>query len=275
MHGADLQPANGLARHIGASDPKIRRIFNQWKGTDALDSPLEKNQDLKSVILEEPPWVRQANKEGQARKNVGILFDENRLNDETARLTKKLADMQLADGTWPWFPGGPSNRYITLYIATGYGRLRHLGVKIDAAPGVRATQALDAWADEMYRHILRVSKNPNDNHLSSLIALYIYGRSFFLQDRPVANEHRQAVEYWLGQAKKYWLPLANRQSQGHLAVGLKRFGDKETPAGIMASIKERSVSNEEMGMFWRDRELQQFWFHAPIETQAMMIEAFD
>ncbi|MFO0801926.1 MAG: alpha-2-macroglobulin family protein [Gemmataceae bacterium] len=266
--------ANGLARHIGNSDPKIRKIFDLWKGTDALDSPLEKNQDLKSVILEETPWVRQAVKEGQSRKNVGILFDENRLNDETARLSAKLAQMQNNDGMWPWYPGGRSNEYMTLYITTGYGRLRHLGVKIDTAPAVRATQALDAWMDQIYREILRHS-DPEKNHLSSTIALYLYGRSFFLQDRPVANEHKQAVDYWLGQAKKYWLQLANRQSQAHLAIGLKRFGDKETPAGIMASIKERSVSNEEMGMFWRDLELQQFWFRAPIETQAMMIEAFD
>lgn len=266
--------ANGLARHIGNSDPKIRKIFDLWKGTDALDSPLEKNQDLKAVLLEETPWVRQAVKEGQSRKNVGILFDENRLNDETARLTQKLAQMQNADGMWPWFPGGRSSEYITLYIATGYGRLRHLGVKIDAAPGVRATHALDAWMDQIYREILRHGK-PNENHMSPLIAMYIYGRSFFLQDRAVANEHKQAIDYWLGQAKKYWLQVAHRQSQAHIAIGLKRFGDKETPAGIMASIKERSVSNEEMGMFWRDLELQQFWFRAPIESQAMMIEAFD
>ena len=73
--------ANALARHIATSDPKIRRIFDQWKGTPALDSPLEKNQDLKAVLLDETPWVRQAVKEGQARKNVGILFDDNRLND--------------------------------------------------------------------------------------------------------------------------------------------------------------------------------------------------
>src|SRR5204863_1295672 len=58
-------------------------------------------------------------------------------------------------------------------------------------------------------------------------------------------------------------------------VGLKRFNDKETPKAIMASIKERSVSNEEMGMFWRDLELSYSWYRAPIETQAMMIEAFD
>ena len=43
----------------------------------------------------------------------------------------------------------------------------------------------------------------------------------------------------------------------------------------MHSIKERSVSNEEMGMFWRDTELCWWWYRAPIETQALMIEAFD
>src|SRR6202043_2277884 len=71
--------ANSLARHIAASDPKIRRIFDQWKNTPALDSPLEKNQDLKSVAIEETPWLREAESESQARKNVGILFDDNRL----------------------------------------------------------------------------------------------------------------------------------------------------------------------------------------------------
>ena len=70
-----------------------------------------------------------------------------------------------------------------------------------------------------------------------------------------------------------WLDC--RQSQGHIAIGLKRFGDAETPVAIMKSIKERSVSNEEMGLFWRDLELSWWWFRAPIETQALMIEAFD
>ncbi len=60
-----------------------------------------------------------------------------------------------------------------------------------------------------------------------------------------------------------------------MAVALKRFGDVNAAKGIMASIKERSVSDEEMGMFWRDLELSWWWYRAPIETQAMMIEAFD
>ncbi|HEX4612580.1 MAG TPA: alpha-2-macroglobulin family protein [Urbifossiella sp.] len=266
--------ANGLARHIANSDPKIRRVFDLWKGTPVLQSPLEKNADLKSVLLEETPWVRQAVKEGQARQNVGILFDANRLDQETTRLTRRMAEMQYPDGMWPWFPGGRPNEYITLYVTTGYGRMRHLGVKQDVAPAVKAVTALDGWMDRTYREILRHG-HPELNHLTPTVAMYLYGRSFFLADKPVANEHRQAWEYWIGQAKVYWLQLAHRQSQAHLAVALKRVNDLPAARGIMASIKERSVSNEEMGMFWRDLELQQFWFRAPIETQAMMIEAFD
>ena len=265
--------ANSLARHIAGSDPKIHRIFEQWRGTPALDSPLEKNQELKSVMVEETPWLRQAQAESQARRNVGILFDDNRLNDETARLFGKLSEQQLADGSWPWFPGGPSNEYITLYITTGFGRLRHLGVKIDTAPAVKSLARLDGWVTEMYNRI--PADRRDKNNLSTTIAFYLYGRSFFLQDQAVADPHKEAVNYWLGQARKYWLDLAHRQSQGHLAVALKRFGDLPSAQGIMASIKERSVSDEEMGMFWRELELSWWWYRAPIETQAMMIEAFD
>jgi uncharacterized protein YfaS (alpha-2-macroglobulin family) len=266
--------ANSLARHIAKSDPKIRRVFDQWKGTPALDSPLFKNQDLKAVLIEETPWLRQAQAESQARRNVGILFDDNRLNDETARLLRKLTEQQLADGRWPWFPGGPPNDYITLYIATGFGRLRHLGADLDVAPATKALARLDAWVDEQYRWILAHSKK-EDNHLSTTIAFYLYGRSFFLQDKAIDAKHKEAVDYFLGQARKYWLELAHRQSQAHLAIALKRFGDQETAQAIMRSIKERSVSDEELGMFWRDLELSWWWYRAPIETQAMMIEAFD
>jgi len=266
--------ANCLARHIASSDPEIRRVFDQWKGTPTLDSPMEKNQDLKAVMLEETPWLRQAKAESQARRNVGILFDDNRLNDETKRLLRKLAELQRANGAWSWFPGGPDNDYITLYITTGFGRLRHLGVDIDVASAVKALGRLDNWIDKRYRDIIKHG-NKDNNNLTPRIALYLYGRSFFLKDKAIGAKHKEAVDYFLGQAKKHWLGLANRQSQAHLAVATKRFGDQETPLAIMRSIKERSVSDEEMGMFWRELEMSWWWYRAPIETQAMMIEAFD
>ncbi len=151
------------------------------------------------------------------------------------------SNMQEEDGSWPWFPGGRPNDYITLYITTGFGRLRHLGVDIDVAPAVRSLTRLDTWIDERYREIV-AQGHQDKNNLSPTIALYLYGRSFFLDDQPIAPEHKEAIDYFLGQARTYWTKLGCRQSQAHLAIALKRFGDKQTPQDIMKSLKERSVT---------------------------------
>jgi len=266
--------ANALARYIANSDPKIRQVFDLWKGTDALDSPLEKDQDLKDLLLQETPWVVQARDESQARRNVGILFDKNRLDNELERLTAKLAELQYANGLWPWIEGGPGNEYITLLIVAGIGRLRHMGAsEIDTSLALKAISALDSWADRRYREIIK-GPDPQDNHLTPIMAFYLYARSFFLQDRPVPEVYRPAIDYWLDQGRHYWTSLW-RQSQAHLALGLSRFGDTDTPLRILASIKEFSVTSEELGMYWRDTERSWYWYRAPIQTQALMIEAFE
>ncbi len=266
--------ANALARHVAKSDPKIRRVFDLWKESpDALESPLSKNQDLKSLMIEETPWLRDAMKESEGRRNLGILFDDNRLEIETAGALQKLRDAQLDNGGWPWFPGGRDNEFITLYVVTGFGRLRHLGVVIDTDPALRALDRLDKWIEEDYRDIVK-DKRRDENNFSPRIALYLYGRSFFLEDKPIASGAREAVDYFLGQARKYWPGVGSRMAQGHAALGLQRFGDTESPADIVKSLREFSVSNEELGMFWRDQESQWWWHRAPIETQAMMIELF-
>ena len=111
-------------------------------------------------------------------------------------------------------------------------------------------------------------------HIDSFISFYIYGRSFLLKERPIPSNSRVAVDYFIRQAKEFWLQVPYRMSQAHIALGLKRFGDNETPSKIVKSIKERSVTDEEMGRFWRESEIGYSWNRAKIETQAMMIEAF-
>jgi len=274
--------ANSLAQYIAGSDPKIQGVFEQWQGTDALDSPMEKNQELKAVLLEESPWVRQAQSESQSRRNVAVLFDQNRLQDELQRALEELGQRQLPDGHWSWFPDGPPSDYITLYITTGFGRLQHLGVKVDPSMAIRSLQALDQWMADNYNRVLEAASKASApaapesaNHLGHDLALYLYGRSFFIQEHPIAPEHAGALDFWLKTAKTHWLKSGSLQSQAHLALALARFGDRVTAGQIMVSLKERSVSNEEMGTYWKPSEQAYWWYHAPIETQAALIEAFD
>ncbi len=264
--------ANVLARHIAASDPKIRAVFEQWKGTDALKSPLEKNADMKAVMIEETPWLREAASESAARRNVGLLFDEARLKEESALTLKKLEDARISDNTWPWFPGGNRCDTITLYIVAGFGRLRNLGASTEMGLAVAALPRLDAWMAEEYKEIQHRGKK-EENHLTATVAFYLYARSFFLKDVAVGADSREAVEYFIGQAKQYWQKVG-RQSQAHLALALQRWGDTVTPAAILKSVREYATVNEEFGLFWRDTELSWSWARAPIETQALMIEAF-
>ncbi|MAJ16979.1 MAG: alpha-2-macroglobulin family protein [Opitutia bacterium TMED67] len=267
--------ANLLASHIANSDTKIRRVFDLWKGTDALDSPLEKNEELKNLLLLETPWVSEAKNESQARRNVGILFDNNRLNTEVNRLFDQLNKSQNPDGGWSWMPGGRSNDYITLYITTGFGRLRHLGVKnVNTNLAIKALTHLDNWIQKRYNQIEK-RKQLDTNNLSTTVSLYLYCRSFYLKDKPIAAGNKKAFNYFVKQGKKYWLKLRNRQSKAHIAIALHRLADKQTPGDIVKSILEYSVTNEELGMYWRDTEYSWWWYRAPIETQAMMIEMFN
>jgi uncharacterized protein YfaS (alpha-2-macroglobulin family) len=261
---------NLLASFIANSDPKIRQIFDTWRGTAALKSNLEKNQDLKSALLQETPWVLQAKSESQAKENVGLLFEANTLRANIASALGKLKQQQLSNGAFPWFPGGRPDPFITLYIMTGCGRLQHLGVTCDQRLGSSTLNYLDDWIRQVYNQI----KDKKLNHLGSTVAFYLYGRSFFLKESPIPAASKTAVAYFLEQGKAFWLSLNSRLSQGQLALALQRFGSVETAGKIVASIKERSVVNEEMGRFWREDELSYFWYRAPIESQAMMIEAF-
>jgi uncharacterized protein YfaS (alpha-2-macroglobulin family) len=268
--------ANSLARHIALSSPKIAHVFRIWREQQpsALDSQLEKNEELKSVLLLETPWVLEAKQESAAKRNIAVLFDEKRLLGETASAGQKLAKMQLDSGAWPWFPGGRPDPFITLYIATGFGRLKQMqagGVEI--SPSLRAVDYLDRWIAEEYQEIVNHG-HKNDNNLTSTVALYLYCRGFYAAEKPVPQQSKEAVDYFMEQAKKHWLDLGIRMSQAHIAMGLWRLGDQQTAKAIMASIKERSLSSEEMGMYWGEDEQSWWWYRAPIETQALMIEAF-
>ncbi len=127
-----------MASHIANSNPRIQEVFNQWANSDALLSNLEKNQELKSLIIQETPWLRDAQSETEQKKRNALLFDLNKMKNELSSAARKLSQMQMSNGGFPWFKGARyPNRYITQHIASGFGHLNKLGVTLS---GVEASQ---------------------------------------------------------------------------------------------------------------------------------------
>jgi len=269
--------ANSIASHIANSSPKIKRVFDSWKQSgDALVSNLEKNQELKNLLLEETPWVLQAQDETERKKRVGLLFDLNTMSRQLETAKRKLQQMQLPSGAWPWFTDMRANRYLTQHIVAGFGHLDKLEVTSDNETRSMAQRALQYMDEEMYRDYRRMLEDEVDikkNRLSSLIIHYLYARSYFM-NYPVRNDHLEAFNYWKSQAQQYWVELGQVYREGMVALALHRLDDKKTPTDIIASLKERALHSEEMGMYWRS-ETGYFWYQAPIETQALLIELFD
>jgi uncharacterized protein YfaS (alpha-2-macroglobulin family) len=276
--------ANALASSVANAHPKVKRIFEAWKNTPgALESNLTKNQELKYALLEETPWVLQAQSEAQQMRNIGLLFDLNRMAMESEQALNTIADRQLGNGGFPWFPGGRDNWYITQYIVEGLGHLRELGVedvsKDERMLGVinNALRYIDEKLAEHYRdledRIKRYGGKLEDDHLDHIAVHYLYARSFF-RETPIDKGTTTAFNYYLGQAEKYWI---NRgmYSEGMIALGVNRFKSTSAiPGNIVKSLKERSLNNEELGMYWK-YNTGYYWYQLPIETHALMIEVFD
>lgn len=270
--------ANTLASSVTEKLPAIRRVYERWKGTAALESNLSKNQELKYALLEETPWVMEARQESQQRQQIALLFDLNRMADERESALSILRDRQTSSGGWPWFSGGRESWYITQYIVEGLGHLQHLDafeVQKDPKTANMLDKALafcDAELEKQYREIEKaVQKGETkweDDHLGSMEIHYLYTRSFFPADRI-----NKIQAYYLEQAQRYWLGKGLYQ-EGMLALALQRSGRKDAALKIANSLRERAQEKEELGMYWAF-DWGYYWYNLPIETQALMVEVFD
>ncbi|NSL89918.1 alpha-2-macroglobulin [Chitinophaga sp. Mgbs1] len=269
--------ANALATHITAVTPGIKAIFERWKNTDtaALLSNLQKNEELKAVLLQQTPWVLEAKNEEQQKKNIALLFDLQRMQRERKTALDQLAAKQQPDGSFSWFNGMWADRFITQYIVAGIGHLRKLTGKEDPVAEAIAAKAmawLDRQLDKDYYDLIKHKADLKKQQIGYLQVHYLYARSFFSSD--IAPAMQKSFDYFLEQEKQYW-PKLGKYAQGMSALTLSRKNDKVTPTAILKSLKENSINNPEMGMYWKDLTGGYNWHEAPIETQALLIEAFE
>lgn len=272
--------ANALAAKIVNASPRIKEIFSKWKTSDtaALISNLQKNQELKSILLEETPWVLQAKNETEQRRRIALLFDMTKLSEELNKNLDKLIQMQSPNGGFVWFKGGPDDRYITQYILTGIGHLKKLNA-IPAAQQQRinaivksAVPYLDQRIKEDYDLLVKQKADLTKQQIGYIQVHYLYMRSFFNEINAGGNISKP-FSFYRKQAQQFWLKQ-NRYMQGLTALALFRTGDGKTATDILRSLKDNAIIHDELGMYWKDMSGGYYWHQAPIETQALLIEAF-
>ncbi|RPD50150.1 hypothetical protein DNI29_04960 [Hymenobacter sediminis] len=279
--------ANLLPAKILQSNPQFKTMLAEWQraaqagNKTALSSKLEQNQELKNLLLQETPWVRDGQSDTERMRRLTELFDEPRLQAETSRALAKLAKMQQPNGAFPWFERMPDDRYITQLIVAGFGKLKKLGA-FDAAQNEQARQILQralAYLDaELQRDYTTLRRQPKvdlkQNHLTDLQVQALYARSFW-GEQPVAKSAQPAQAFYQQQAGAYW-KNQTRYLQAQIALALHR--QQAQPAAvktILTALRENALHSPELGMYWKEVRGGYYWREAPTETQATLIEAFD
>lgn len=269
--------ANSLAHYIINKDAKIKKVFEAWqKDTVALKSKLQLNESLKQVMLEETPWVFEAETQEQKNKNLTLLFDVFRMNQQSDQLIKKLEDMQLPDGSFSWFKGGYADRYMTNYVMTGIGKLKRLGamtpdIAIRLKPVIdKAIKFLDASITRDYRALKAAKLDSIKPILSGFELQYLYMRSFFRDIQQTGTYDAYSYYYDLGKKNIQRQSIYNKS-----LLGLVYFRNNEkrfVNVNILSPVLENAVEDPSKAtVYWKDRSGYS-WYTSQIEHQSTVIQ---
>ncbi|MCL2650407.1 MAG: MG2 domain-containing protein [Candidatus Azobacteroides sp.] len=274
--------ANTLATYIANSTPKIKQIINTWVqqggSKETLLSNLETNQELKAVLLEETPWVLEAQNETEQKQRLALLFDINRSNNLSVTAIDKLKSLQLQDGGWSWFKGMNSSVSITQWILYGMGQLSQLNAASygdDVKQMQRqAIDFIDTKFKESFDNMKRFDKNwQKTTSMSTSQLEYLFVRSLY-QDIPFGKAE-EAAQFYSGIAEKYWAKNTGLYTRAITATLMQRTGKTTVAANILKSLREYASHKEDMGMFWANNNTSAFMFQSATAVHTFIMEAFN
>ncbi|NJM80568.1 MAG: hypothetical protein HC854_14860 [Flavobacterium sp.] len=264
--------ANTIASEIVTKNPKIATLFESYRNEKAPESKLEINQELKSILLAETPWFFDSSDEVEKNKQLAYLFDLATLKNKQEQTLEKLEAKLLPSGGFPWFDGGNENPFISQHILAGIGHLNALFPNDKTKYKKIVTKGLPFLDQNFIKQY--EDKKTIFRSYSYYDIHYLYMRSFFLKEHPVSTKLDSILQLQLKEVKKNWLTYSLYQ-KGQLALIFNRFGDVEMAKKMIMHLKETASLNEDLGMYWIENTKSWYWYQAPIETQALLIEAFN
>lgn len=269
--------AHSLAACIVKENPRIKQIFDSWKaqsGTkETFMSNLQKNQELKNILLAETPWLTEATNEAEQKQRIATLFDLNTMNSQLAVSVEKLGELQNADGAWSWYKGMKGSRYVTTQVMEMLVRLNaltHQDADSRMQPMIqKGFEYLGKQAAEEYKSMKEAEKKgavglrPSEQVLRYLYICVLDGKA------PVDKKVNQYfIDKLSGEGKELTI-----YGKALGAIILQQAGKVAEAKLFMQSLMEYSVVTDEMGRYFDTPKARYSWFSYKIPTEVAAMEA--
>ena len=245
---------NKMAQDIVKSNPNIKELLKGHE--DDTLSELQKNEEVKAILLKETPWVLEAKSEAHQRANVSKLFDTEAINKNIASALTILENKQTVNGGWPWINGMPESEYITQYILCGLGRLGDNSTMTE-----KAFHYLENEVVERYKR-LDTQKKKDDAICDFMTMKDLFAISYY--SYKTSKDFDEAKKFYINKLYKDWRRFSVEE-QSYIALILNRNGHGEVAKLVVKSLRERALKNE-LGMYWR---------YISVESESRILEAFN
>lgn len=269
--------AGSLGRNIVESVPDFKRVLDLWRQESgdetSLMSSLQKNEELKSVVLSETPWLMDAEKEADQKRLLTGFFDESAMEYRLNDVLTKLKKLQNGDGSFSWWPGMGGNVYMTSTVAEMLVRLNAM-TGVDKETTGMLTSAIDYLGKKMAVEVenLKKAESKGEKNLrpSELAVTYLYICT--LSGQKLTSQRKAEYDYLVNLLSKQntGLTIAGK---ANVAVIMSGSGHSDKAAELLRSVKEYSVFNEEMGRYFDTPKAYYSWYDYRIPTQTAVIEA--
>ncbi len=258
---------NQLSQQIIEKNPAIETVLSLAGNSnpDLFLSTLDKNPELKDIILAETPWLLDSKSESMQRKRISNLFNSNNLEMQENQLLTRLELLKNSDGGWSWFGNGTSNVYTTQYILAGFGHLKSTGFNYEYYG--QSMDFLDKHYAEQFAN-LNKEQRAQFRSISSMEIQWLYIRSMF------DMKATEVSSYYTESLKKEWTKQT-LQVQAMAGIYFANVGEAVLADKILKSILNRKTTKQNLGTFWNENSNGYSWDRNSIETQATLIDFFN
>ncbi|MCM1504881.1 MAG: hypothetical protein NC127_06775 [Muribaculum sp.] len=259
-----------IAEGILRTDPAIAEAIKMWNSSDKSDSTLvsmlQRNADLKTVLLSSTPWVMDAQSQTERMERLALLFDSKTIESTYSEAIKKLSSLVCTDGGWSWIEQHKeSSMWITENILGMMGRLRRLGYLPDngelKAMLDRAVKYYDSQTEKSY------IKSPDYTN-----PLFVMIRKNYPEVAMSATV-KNFVNNTLGVVSRNW-KQHDIPSKAIDAIILNQNGYSSVAKEIVASIRDFGVSKPDKGLWWPSLDNMTVWSMGKISATALVLDAF-
>lgn len=245
---------NVVADEILRSNPDIYSVIKAWSSEDgqlngSLLSRLNENQHLKNVMLEETPWVLDAEGESLQKCNLINLFDADKIKERKALALQTLQNLQMPDGSFCWFEGIRGSYYLTNRVLMLLGKASSFA-DLDEAERKMIVSAL-RFIDNSFKEHYETDKGLDGLSLSAYVLDYLYTRKMF-DDIPlggVLSEFKAYESLVTPENMKNF----SFEYKAKAAVVKYRCGKVDEAKNLLASLREYAKKSDELGMFFNER----------------------